>query len=255
LPEASPGILRVAAVGLVLAILFYLGWVAMRGIRTWDARRGQSTAVLVLLLLFFGSYVLVVVASNILLRAYTPLDTRILSPLFVVGVVLFMIAAGHGVLASGSRSWISLAVVAGMAVFGVFSIRRGAASLRQGIEEGLGFNSRSWRQSAILQIVKDMPGEFPVYSNAPEAIYVQSGRVAERIPLESTSLSGIANADFRAQVEQMFARVVERRGIVIYFALPWRASSLSVEDLVSQGDLAIVYQSDEGTILAARPEE
>jgi hypothetical protein len=78
--------------------------------------------------------------------------------------------------------------------------------------------------------------------------------MAERIPLETTAVAGVSNVEFREQVDRMFSSVVQGRGVVVVFDLPWRAASYTVEDLISLGELAVAYQSEEGVILTAAGE-
>jgi hypothetical protein len=239
---------------LILAALVYLGRTSFRGARSANGQSRSPTVLVPILLLFAGYYALVLVLSNMLLRAYTPLDSRILSPLFVVGTICTAIGAGRFLGGLRNPAWISIPALAAAAVFVLFSVRAGAMFVQNARQGGLGFNSRVWRESRILEIVKDMPGEFPVYSNAPEAVYLQSGRMAERIPLETTAVAGLSNVGFGEQVDRMFSSVVQGRGVVVVFDLPWRAASFSVEDLISLGELAVAYQSEEGVILTAADE-
>jgi hypothetical protein len=254
LPQGFPGVLKAVLLGLILAALAYLGWTSLRGARSADGSSRGPIILVPLLLLFAGYYALVLVLSNMLLKAYTPLDSRILSPLFVVGTICTAIGAARFLAGPRRPAWISIPALAAAAVFVLFSVRAGAMFVQDARQGGLGFNSRAWRESRILEIVKDMPGEFPVYSNAPEAVYIQSGRMAERIPLETTAVAGVSNVEFREQVDRMFSSVVQGRGVVVVFDLPWRAASYSVEDLISLGELAVAYQSEEGVILTAAGE-
>ncbi len=134
----------------------------------------------VLLFAFFYSFMLVCYIAFLGYRI--SLDNRILSPLFAA-LLLFSLPLVHALwrLFEG-RNKARVVLVSILAVLGISYFYRGLVWARVVYHEGQEFSGRAWRESQLLQAIKTMPREIPVYTNASDAIYILTGRTALSLP-------------------------------------------------------------------------
>lgn len=249
IPQSAPDVLRFVAVsavaGLVLAAV----------VRA--SRESAPIPVLVrILALFVAIYGAFLATSISFLDANTPLDDRILLPVLAVSIVLasyvidtlWPVARPMPILAS--------ALAAVMALFigghGLKAAEVGATGYR----DGSGFSSAAWRQSQALSHVARLQPDVPVFSNAPEIVYLHTGRPARGIPRTLFLMNQEPNRDFASQLAAVGQEVREQCGVVVYLRnLAQR--SMPSEAEVSQGlSLDVLSDAGDGVILgvtACRP--
>jgi hypothetical protein len=202
-----------------------------------------------LLALFVPVYALFLLASISLLDANTPLDDRILAPLYLagLGLAVFLLAEAWRLAQSrrGLRVVLAVAVI-GLAAASLFQSARLAAA---GYQQGIGFYSRAWQQSEVLGVVRALPGGLVIYANAPEAIWLHTGRPALRIPRQFDASQQAANPEFAAELARMAASL-EAGGRVVYFdAVGGRAAPSQAEVVAALG-LQVSARAADGTVYA-----
>lgn len=138
-----------------------------------------------------GAYGAFLVATSTT-TAYDDINLRLLSPLHPLLAVLLL--AGVGQLAG--RGWPRLAR-AGLAALLLCSLGGIGAALARYAEEGAGagtgadrYNTAPWRHSETLDHLRRHPVEGPLYSNAPEALYILNGQRAALAPRRQEGGSG-----------------------------------------------------------------
>jgi len=250
IPRGLPGILEVAVILLVAAgVLALLPGIAGRR-KAESADDGPAPGMpgpLRVALLHVGVYAAFLVASVSLVDANTPLDARILSPVYPIGIVA--VASGVTSLAreAGKLRTLLFVVLAGALLVSV------AATLpivRQGYQIGLGFNRTEWQDSPTLARVGELPDGDVLYSNSPEAIYFRTGRRALPLPQRHSRVSQGLNQEFAAEVAALRQQVAGRGGAVVFFRVlagPDRMSEADLHDLLG---LERIFEGADGSIYA-----
>jgi 4-amino-4-deoxy-L-arabinose transferase-like glycosyltransferase len=98
------------------------------------------------------------------------IDTRILLPIQICGVLLFVVLMLIIVERWPTKIWVQIVIGAMTLLFaGGYLVL--AADIVSGIHRtGLGYTSKSWRNSEMLQAIKDLPEGTPLISNEPMPI-------------------------------------------------------------------------------------
>jgi hypothetical protein len=205
-----------------------------------------------LLVIFLLVYPAILVFSLTFFDANTPLDRRILSPIFVLALVLICYALIEVFNRLGKQSIIKWAVVILICVFCTAYLAKGAGLLVQSYREGNGFNSATWQGSQTLKSLQQLPRRVYIYSNAPDGIFLQTGRPASVLPEKFDVVEQRPNLDFNKNMEIMLDRI-EDGGVLVYFSgLDW-PNLPDEQELVQALPLRVLGQYSDGTIYAAAP--
>jgi hypothetical protein len=209
IPPSAPNIIRFA-VWLGLA-----GLVSVVAVRAVRAATPVPTLVRVLAL-FIVTYGAFLIASISFLDANTPLDDRILLPVLAIALVLgayvldsWWPSLRRAPLLAGAVMTIVLLLVAGHGV-------KAAEVAVRGYERGWGFTSADWRQSPTLARLAELDPDVPVYSNAPEIVYLHARRDARGLPRTRFLMNQQPNQAFGAEMEAVAETVRASCGVVAY---------------------------------------
>ncbi|NLX10652.1 MAG: hypothetical protein GXY36_13425 [Chloroflexi bacterium] len=175
---------------------------------------GRGPVLARVLALFGPVYLGFLLVTISLVDAETPLDERLLAPIYVAGLVIALWIAGRG--RRGLVALIAAAYAANMIVLA-------AGFLDHISREGQGYTGRAWQESALMAQIEALPPDTLIYSNGPDAIYFLTGRAAWRIPAERQAGTLEPNPDYAAEVAQMGARLAAEGGVMAYFeTIDWR---------------------------------
>jgi hypothetical protein len=201
-------------------------------------------------LLFVPVYLATVILNNAVLRVYTPMEPRILSPLFPPLVVLTLCTVRAGLRqASGAR--LMRPLLSGLAVvFLGLSLFEAGRYVERGYLDGLGFNNRLWRESATVGQLAALPAAATLYSNAPEAIYLYAERLAEKLPRAVEVGTLLPNPNFAAASEKMRHEIETQGAMVVLFDLAGRHSAAD-DRLIERLGVRPVVETRDGKIYAA----
>lgn len=209
----------------------------------WAKARALPTLVKVLGL-FSMVYLALLAFSISFFDANTPLDNRILSPLYATGLIIVLSALGAHV-----RRGVPAIAALGVAV--IVAVASGAPAARLlsvSYSEGLGFNSIVWRASPTLAQIRELPTDVPIYANAPEAITIHTGRAAARIPRREDATTRRANPRYAEEMAALRAFVMDRRGVVVYFTRIERRAPPTEEELRDLLSLHVLIATADGRI-------
>jgi quinoprotein glucose dehydrogenase len=228
-------------VGGVLFVLLAAGlgaWLLRRaGPRLW-----ADEPLAALLLLFSAVYVVVVVVCRVVVDAAILFDARILAP---AQVSLVMAAAG--LVARGlpdpmpRRTRLALWVV-GLALV-TAHVAGTARWAREARADGLFYTKRSLRTSELLARVRALPPTALIWSNAPDVVYIRTGRCARLLPRRQRPDNGRPDPGFASGWRELLG---EPDAYVAWFdAFTWRsylptesefAAAPSIETVTSLAD-------------------
>jgi hypothetical protein len=244
-PDSAPNWLRL---GLLVAVA---AATLAAVVLMWSSRLvRQVPAFVKLLMLLLPLYVAFLVASISLLDASTPLDDRILAPVYVAILLLVLYAVGELLpVAAHPRRW-QVGLVGLLLLLVAGSLIRGTAWVGDGYRQGIGFESLAWQRSPLIEQVRALPPEVVIYSNAPEAIYLHAGRRALPLPKPMDATTEQANPAYVVELARMQGLLDQQAALLVYTRSLSRRSRPSEEDLRWQLALCPIVQSSDGAVYA-----
>ena len=124
--------------------------------------------------LYIFSYLGSLLISLFLFDAATPLNDRILSPVYLA-ILIMLVYFIHKLF---EQNKITLRILSIILAFFLFSTSLIAQIHTVGElkESPLGFASWRWRESTVMEVIRDLPEDVEIYTNQPPAVYFWTGR-------------------------------------------------------------------------------
>lgn len=202
-------------------------------------------------LIFTPLYLMFLFLSISFLDANTPLDDRILSPIYVALVILVIYLVQENI----ERFRPPLLVKIFLSLIGVFflaaNLYQSSDVLRQSYLEGLGFMSRQWRGSVVLQQARRLPETTPVFSNVPEAVLLYTNLTANRLPRKYEPANRQTNIHYPSEMSELRRQMEKSSAMIIYFTWVNINTLPELQELETEFGLKIFYQAEDGVILGA----
>jgi 4-amino-4-deoxy-L-arabinose transferase-like glycosyltransferase len=212
----------------------------------------DKNALIGILMVFCVSYVLFLVVSISFIDAATPLDSRILSPIYVAGMILGIWMADRVLTGLAESRWVKTGFAVAFGLFvGVYVLRTVAWDMtwiRRSYEEGGGYVGRQWRESQIVEHLRSLPQNVMVYSNLPGAVYFLAGKPSTWVPEKFDDLSLKANGRYGIELNKMERDLRGGRAVLAYFKKADRPHLPTIEELNAGMGLAILKDGEEGAI-------
>lgn len=243
-------ILPYLALGLVVALVVIARHRQSEGKIPWTgwATLSAFPALVRILLVFIPLYLAFLFLSLSFLDANTPLDARILSPVYVTGVILALYFLAEAL------SWLSRPAMVRFALIGLSFVFVGAYAVtsldyvQSGYVDGIGFTSRWWRESPTLAALQNYPSDGVVYSNAPEALYLHTGRYAESMPKKFESANRRPNELYETELLALKEQIHQQGGVIVYFDPMLRPMIPSPQEIRQVLGLDVLMQTADGVI-------
>ncbi|HEX2697557.1 MAG TPA: hypothetical protein VHM28_07605, partial [Anaerolineales bacterium] len=169
--------------------------------------------------LYVFGYLASIFASMLFFDASTKFKLRILSPIYVSLLVLFV---AFCLWLWDRRRAIAIALVA--VVFGVSMYGQVSAltELRKG---GQGYASFQWYDSKAMEYLRALPTSVMIYTDEPGAVYLYTGRGAYVLPDRFDPVTAEARPGFDKGVTQMQMEINAGHAVLALFG-----SNVSAED-------------------------
>ena len=183
-------------------------------------------------LVFIISYLTFLVISISFLDAYTPLDNRILLPVFTSFLMVTVLVAAT-VLPRQRQPAIRLTVFFFMALslsLNSFYVVQEAQRIHR---EGLGYTSLAWRNSETITAVGNLDSDIRIYSNGPDVLRFWTGKDAQILPYRVFPTTLRPNEEYTAQSLEVCLAVANAGVYVVYFDKIDRRYLLTQKDLTS----------------------
>jgi 4-amino-4-deoxy-L-arabinose transferase-like glycosyltransferase len=151
------------------------------------------------------------------------LDTRTLALLFLALMILTVsiITEWFRAARPATKSWRWFALDCVLIFISLMQMINGAVWLRHSYLEGIGLAVERWRNSELLNLVKNNKTPDLIFSNAPDFIYTLTGKRAALIPrkvIPHKSLKNNApNQQYAAEIAIMKEQLENKRGVLVYF--------------------------------------
>ena len=203
-----------------------IGFVAVAGLLLWrvvrrvagersgDRDRSGVTLVCGAAIASYAAFLLI---SLTLFDAHTPLDRRILAPLFPV-VLIMVLSTGAAVSLRLPSRAARVALVAGVALFVALQAARAAYWVHVAPRKWLGYGCDRWAQSDLVRFAAALPPDALIYSNADDLLYLRTGRLARPIPRRVDPVARATDGRYPHRLDGMRTDMLAHRGYVLYFA-------------------------------------
>jgi len=220
--------------GLILALI---GLLLARARRA--ASQGSGLPLLhglsLLAALHIVAYSGLLLVNMALVDASTPLDHRILSPIYLC--FLLLVGAGFAILLRSRHRlvrWLVLPIALALAVT---SVDDAVDTIRMIHAKGLGFSSAPWVNSLTIQAIKGLP-DVPIYTNQPDMIYLLTNRPSYIVFTRDDPVTGLARSDYDAWIASVRQAMCARRARLVLFSpdfLVWDPADSEMVALLTQG--------------------
>ena len=194
-----------------------------------------------------AGYVLMLVVSISFFDAHTPLDNRILSPLFPLGIILFFSLVFNAIISLRMmRPLLLVLILAGLLAY---QVKTTLPYWHYAHENGRWNTGKQWQTSNILKIVRSLPQDIFLYSNGNDAIELLTRKKSFRIPAVENPGTVTKNMEFDSQLQAMVVKLKATNGVLVYFNLiKWRWYLPTSEYLYENLPLRIIYQGSDGAV-------
>lgn len=221
-----------------------------RNVHTMPAARISYFPIISIIVV--AGYVLLVIVSISFFDAHTPLDNRLLSPLFPLGIILFFTLVTN--VASRLRMillhFLLVLILAGLLAY---QVKTTLPYWHYTHENGRWYTGKDWQTSNILKIVRSLPEDIVLYSNGNEALEFLTGKEVSAIaPMEAPG-SGLKNEDLEPELLRMQETLASSNGLLVYFNLiDWRWYLPTSDFLAQKLPLQVRYKGADGIIYQVR---
>lgn len=172
-----------------------------------------------ILIMFSIIYLIFLLISISFIDANTPLDDRILSPFFVASGLLVTAGVGHffNVLRT-SPVFKILSISLIVLSFSMISFTQRISVFQNYHKSGIGFSHQNWRESELINQLKQIPSDLTIYTNSPEGIYLLTGKISAPFPRKIDLTRQIPNPNFQEYMTQMSNEITKGDAIIAYFS-------------------------------------
>jgi hypothetical protein len=226
--------------------------------------------------LYIFAYLGAVLFSMSFFDASTKFQPRILAPVYVALMVLFVAVvekpltttpprnAGQadttplqgqastkenllGFVAQNGILRILVIILLGF-VFGLsaFDFQQTVLALRA---EGQGYASWKWHDSVVMARLKELPPDVAIYTNTPPAVYLVTDRASRVLPTAFDPVDNRPRSDYEQNVAQMRADLLAGKAVLALFDTSGIEDALGTENMAQFTNGLTILEKTQGDIL------
>ncbi|MBW6473971.1 MAG: glycosyltransferase family 39 protein [Anaerolineaceae bacterium] len=177
----------------------------------------MDIVVIISCVLFTVTYIGLLFVSISTFDAATPVDWRLLSPIFILGLILFILIAR----AVSIRLDNKIVFIAFLAILSLSLITKLPDAIAKTINirnSGRGYTSNIWQNSDILKYIRTLPSEIEIFTNGSDVINFYYEKQTSSLPKKFNSNTSLQNANFEIEIGEMCNEVKEGKAIIVYFS-------------------------------------
>ena len=238
-----------AALFLIVGILLLLAWRK----KPAGAKAGTGLQVPSIVLLTFALlYGMLVAATVLFFDAATPLDGRILLPLYFAITILAAIWVDRFLSFVPWRSAVFVATISIVAVVIAARIRAAQLWVVTDRDAEKMFAIEPWATSEIFSYLRTQPANVKIVSNETSALYFYNGYLVWEPPDKWNYYTRKINPHYKEDLAEMAARLQKDGGLIVLFnqkMIPYRTDLSTLEDLKAAVPTREVFRTPEGVVL------
>jgi hypothetical protein len=251
-PGLLPSYLKIAILGgLILFIAIVLAsWLVRRSrhpnINSVDNERVRFISIL---LLFEVVYLILLLVSLTFFDASTRLNDRILSPIYLTGIIFVFVLIWNGLTIEGQKAG-KILVTLVIVIFISFNLWQSADLLKEMRVVGKGFTGREWVNSETIALVRQLPSGTLLFSNEAFPINFLTGRLVNWIPENYDPVKGEENPLYLERLKEMKFDILESRGALVLFDSIEETNVYASLDQLTSG-LVLWKDAEDGAIFVS----
>lgn len=215
LPFSFPVWTRIVILGIVAAY-FFIVMALLYKHNVFNKVLKYSIIVPLIFIIYFITYILLLIVSISLFDASTPLDDRIIVPaLLVLPIIIISLSWSLSKALNKEIIWQIF-----LSFFLLLIILNGPRTVLRAVyihNHGLGYNSTEWKSSKLINFIRDFVDNRKIYSNDRLSLWFLTGKEAILIPGKFSPSSLLANHNFEDNLDQMFRECRDGEAIITYF--------------------------------------
>ena len=206
-----------------------------------------------ILFLFVPLYLLFLMISISFFDAHTPLDSRILSPVYFFLMVALILGLSSITTDKPLCRLFNISAFLVVLILCFLQIMHLKLQVTHLSTNGVGFLSRQWVESDTLAFVRnEQAGRSVIYTNAPEIIEIHLKRKSKLLPQRESATSKKIYENFLDSLRQLQQEFRDNDAILIYFyAFSYRTYLIGLDELDANIDMDILYKGRDGIVLQA----
>ncbi len=251
LPKGVPLVIVLITISIIiLSIIFLIIILARKKVSFVNNENTNKFKYKIILLFCF--FILIYIAFLFLSITFfdyqTPLDYRVLSPVFISFVIMITIVLTNVINSLKSKLIIKTFIFVLCAyIIGLYSYQ----GIQWGImvyKNGQGYLGEYWSQSKIIEEVRKLPPSIPLYSNGPDTIYILTEKTATMIPARLNPNTNRANDNYINEINDMSHDLMNRNGVLIYFNSIERDYLMEEEEFINISKPYVSSSYGDGTM-------
>ena len=201
----------------LVATLLFVGFVLLSSWFVFFSRRLKDRFIEKILIIFVYIYCLFVFFSITFLDANIPLDTRILSPVLfsVLLLVLIISKIQNQNITSTNRITYLISILITVFMVGILIIN--IPVLKNAFQNGIGFNSVTWKRYESIKYLNNLPQDHFLISNAPEPVFYYTNNVVFSFPKQYLTMQQEQNANYESEINQLISNYLKEKTYFIFF--------------------------------------
>jgi len=254
-PELLSASIFLAAVSLIVwLIISHLR--DTRGVLFARTMKDTSVVLPVTFLGFAFGYVVFLVLS-VQIEPDLPLYGRYMPPIYVTAVPATICLAHKYVFGGTANRVLQLAVLALGGLLALSNTARTITRIGDAYSEGLGFSARKWRESKIINHLRNLPPRARIYSNGYDAIIYLTDHDSVSIPPFRIRRTGELNREFGSEILKIEKDLRDGKAIIVWLDLvTWRDLKLQREDeFIRQLPVEMSFETEDGRIYSYKDDK
>ncbi len=200
-------------------------------------------------------YVVGLVVTMLFLDSSTPLDDRLLLPLFPLGTIALACLLSAMSTRYSARFGRALRI-AGWAAFGSFAVLyalAGLSTVAQGGTIGQNYADAHWVQSPLLAQIKTLKPGTLIITNTPEMPYLYATQPIEALPLRYDPTSLQPNVHYAEELAALRSELSTQGALLVYWRETYRPYYPSEYELFTQLSLDPIFEANDGALYRIKP--
>ncbi|HCR71190.1 MAG TPA: hypothetical protein DIW23_07095 [Anaerolineae bacterium] len=230
-----------------ILLFILLAWIVPKGLRKFFQPATETPEILSFIsTLYIFGYLASIISSMTWFDASTKFQLRILSPIFVsllIMFVYFLTKLFH------RQKLLSSFFFLLIFSFSIYGITNEITQLRKG---GVGYASFQWFDSEAMKFLNELPEGTRIYTNEAAAVYLYTNRGAYVLPDLVDPVTGQERGGFEEGVSKLQADVLSGEAVLMLFDVNKDAQTQTVYQILSEG-LYLAFDKQNDTIYTAYP--
>lgn len=233
-------------------------WAMARYVREWlrmpAGRRSEASTLIPIVLILVSLFYAAFLVLSVMIQYRLHLTGRFLLPMYVFVVLATATLFGGQRFRFTQSKTLTIALAAIAGVILTSNLARTTLFTKSAYDLGLGYASRSWTRSPVLQAADKLPEGAAIYSNAPDLIAFRLQRDATYFPARFNHLTGRDDGpkSFDDEMNELRSKLEHASTyLVIVDEVDWRDYLITEKELLQSVPLVEIAATSDGRIYGA----